>query len=373
MSSCAYTVIFPTPVLKIKTDNKIRIKDIAERAKVSVGTVDRVLHNRGEVAEETRKQVLNIVKDFGYTPNILAKSLASKKLFRIIALIPGLTAENPYWEMPYQGIKEAQAEIKDFNARVEIITFDLKSDASFQKAFDKVFQSKPDGIVFTPLFEESSRKYISLCEERNIPYVFVDGQLENCNNLAYFGQDAVQSGFLAAKLMHCSLPNKSRVLLVKLVNRERISNHLMLREKGFMSFFDGAANCKEISTNTLQINLTLDSNLDEILDSSVKKFPGLKGIFVTNSKVFRVAEWLKERNDLNCLLLGYDLIEKNLNFLEEGTINFLIGQKSEEQGYKSVIALFNYLISGKEINKINYSPIDIIMKENIDYYKNYKI
>ena len=62
----------------------------------------------------------------------------------------------------------------------------------------------------------------------------------------------------------------------------------------------------------------------------------------------------------------------NLDYLERGVINFLIGQKPEEQGYKSVLTLFNYLLSGKSSVRINYSPIDIIMKENIDYYKNFK-
>jgi LacI family transcriptional regulator len=57
---------------------KIRIKDIAEKASVSIGTVDRVLHNRGEVAEETRQQVLNIIAKLGYTPNLLAKSLGDE-------------------------------------------------------------------------------------------------------------------------------------------------------------------------------------------------------------------------------------------------------------------------------------------------------
>ena len=41
---------------------QIRIKDIAEKAKVSIGTVDRVLHNRGEVADSTKKKILKRFK-----------------------------------------------------------------------------------------------------------------------------------------------------------------------------------------------------------------------------------------------------------------------------------------------------------------------
>ncbi|WP_234408903.1 LacI family DNA-binding transcriptional regulator [Marinilabilia salmonicolor] len=44
----------------------VRIKDIAEKANVSIGTVDRVLHNRGEVAKKTKEKVLTIAKEMNY-------------------------------------------------------------------------------------------------------------------------------------------------------------------------------------------------------------------------------------------------------------------------------------------------------------------
>jgi len=84
-----------------------------------------------------------------------------------------------------------------------------------------------------------------------------------------------------------------------------------------------------------------------------------------------VADYLERNNRKDTLLIGYDLIQENISFLDKGIINFLIGQNPEDQGYKSVLAMFNYLLLNKPVNKINYSPIDIIMKENINYYKNF--
>ena len=93
--SCAHTEVwFLNKKVEKKNINKIRIKDIAQKANVSVGTVDRVLHNRGEVAKKTRVQILKIIKELGYTPNILAKSLASRKLYRIAVLVPD--SDNDY-------------------------------------------------------------------------------------------------------------------------------------------------------------------------------------------------------------------------------------------------------------------------------------
>ena len=95
------------------------------------------------------------------------------------------------------------------------------------------------------------------------------------------------------------------------------------------------------------------------------------GIFVSSSRVFRVAEFLMDiKQDKDIYLIGYDLIDNNIKFLEQGVIDILISQKPIDQGYKSVISLFNHMILHKEVNKTLHLPIDIIIKENIKYYIN---
>lgn len=69
-----------------KEFSNIRIVDIAKMAGVSVGTVDRVIHNRGRVSEENRKKVQAILEMVNYQPNLMARSLASKKQYHFIAI-----------------------------------------------------------------------------------------------------------------------------------------------------------------------------------------------------------------------------------------------------------------------------------------------
>ena len=58
---------------------RVRIKDIAKMADVSVGTVDRVIHGRSGVSESSRKRVEEILKQLDYQPNMYASALASNK------------------------------------------------------------------------------------------------------------------------------------------------------------------------------------------------------------------------------------------------------------------------------------------------------
>ena len=93
-----------------KEFSNIRIVDIAKMAGVSVGTVDRVIHNRGRVSEENKKKVQAILEMVHYQPNLMARSLASKKQYHFVAIIPSF-AHGEYWEAISEGIDKAASEI----------------------------------------------------------------------------------------------------------------------------------------------------------------------------------------------------------------------------------------------------------------------
>ena len=77
-----------------KEFSNIRIVDIAKMAGVSVGTVDRVIHNRGRVSEENRKKVQAILEMVHYQPNLMARSLALKNSIILLPLFRLLLKEN---------------------------------------------------------------------------------------------------------------------------------------------------------------------------------------------------------------------------------------------------------------------------------------
>src|SRR5699024_6771012 len=88
----------------------IRIEDIAEMAGVSVGTVDRVLHNRGNVSAEAEREVKKVLSKTSYTPDPIAKSLGTKKDFEIAVIMPH-PEQDEYWELSEDGIEHARQEI----------------------------------------------------------------------------------------------------------------------------------------------------------------------------------------------------------------------------------------------------------------------
>lgn len=346
---------------------KIRIKDIAERAGVSTGTVDRVLHKRGEVKKDTRNKVMAILDEMGYTPNLIARSLASKKPATIAVLLPSPTDNNPYWKQPVAGINKAIDELHDFNTVVDTIHFLAADEKSFKEKAKQIIETKPSGVVFNPVFQEASREFIEELKANDIPFIFFDINILDSENIAYFGQDAFESGRTAASLLFKGLPNNANVLIVNLGNNKFISHHIKTRGNGFKDYLLNHASAKKVTTKTIAADLLNKENLKQKLDSALQALGHAEGIFVPSSRVFIVAQYLKEK-DLQLPLIGYDIIAPNVEMLKDGHIQYLICQKPEAQSYKAIMAMFNHIMGAKKVDKINFSPVDIIIKENIKYY-----
>jgi LacI family transcriptional regulator len=87
--------------------------------------------------------------------------------------------------------------------------------------------------------------------------------------------------------------------------------------------------------------------------------------------VHRLAKYFKILSHPEIKLIGYDVLEENITYLKEDIVSYLIAQRPEKQAYCSIRDMSYHLIFNRKINRINYVPIDILIKENIDYYLNF--
>ena len=71
----------------------VTLNEIAKLANVSVGTVDRVIHNRGRVSEETKKRVQQLIDDLDYKPNVIAQNPQALQL-RYLQTLNDISNEN---------------------------------------------------------------------------------------------------------------------------------------------------------------------------------------------------------------------------------------------------------------------------------------
>src|SRR5690606_977935 len=102
----------------------------------------------------------------------------------------------------------------------------------------------------------------------------------------------------------------------------------------------------------------------------LKAHPDIRLVFVTNSRVSLVARYMKSMGLDDMMLIGYDFLPANIEYLKEGVIDFLICEKPQEQAYRGIKALYRNLVFDEKYEKNYFMPIDIINKANQAFYKN---
>jgi LacI family transcriptional regulator len=345
----------------------VGVKEIARRANVSIATVDRVLNNRTGVSVKTKEKILEIIKELDYKPNIMARRLASRKTLKFCVLIPSVSTETDYWKAPLNGAKQAANEIKDYGITVDFYLFDQNNKSSFLEETKEILKKSYHGIVLAPMFEQESLVFIKECEKKHIPYVFINSDIKNQNSLCYIGPDLYQSGHLVAHLVKYFVNSGEKILIVNISKEIDTHHHLLRKEEGFRAYFN--EHYHDVELKKIDIRQTDYLSIKNRLNETLEKYQA-DVIFVTNSRVSSVARYFEEIGLVNKKLIGYDFLDANVAYLKNGNIDFLICQKPQEQGYKGIMILYNYLVHESIIEKQQYMPIDIITKENHHYYKN---
>jgi LacI family transcriptional regulator len=304
-----------------------------------------------------------------YQPNMLASTLASKKTFSLALLFPEPISAESYWNKPMVGVRKAFQEIQQYGVNINIHLFKQSDSQTFNNEAGLILASNPEGVVLAPFFSRESKEFIAELRNRRIPYVFIDSNLIECDKLSYIGQDSFQSGTLAAKLLDYSVPENASILILNFAREMDNLNHLVQREKGFNEYFSINKPERSKKLITLDIANPTDLEAQEKIKTVLQMNPDIQGIFVTNSQVYYLGRILEQLKLTGIRVIGHDLINENITFLKKGIIDFLICQRPEEQGYRAILTLFEHLVLKKEVDSENYTSIDIITKENLDYYK----
>ncbi len=352
--------------------DKIRIKDIAEQSGVSVGTVDRVLHNRPNVSKSAREKVEKVLKEMDYRPNMYASALAYNKAYNFYCIIPKHETE-AYWDEIEEGAMSARDHRRDFNIDVKMMYYKRFKQETFVKVTEECLRQKPDGVIVVPTVLDVTRKFTDILHERNIPFILLDSYMPDLKPLSFYGQDSFGSGYFAGKMLMLIAGNEKNVMLMKQTKNGNVaSKQQENRETGFRHYMrDHYPN-----VGIIEVDLPEDKDraeYDAILEDFFCSHPEIHHCITFNSKAHIVGEFLQRSNRRNIQIMGYDMVNKNAECVRQGSISFLIAQHGYMQGYACVETLFEAIVLRKEITPVNYMPIEILTKENVNFYRRTQI
>ena len=350
-------------------DKKIRIKDIARMAGVSAGTVDRVLHNRGNVSDDARIAVEKIIEQVDYRPNMHVSSLSLKRRYKIAVTTPQYS-NGAYWESIHNGIKHALNEYENIKVEYNVLTYNQYDIYSCREIFEKVTRLEMDALIIGPTFKDETIKLCNKMDEREIPYIFVDSSLDECKPLAFFSADHYMVGRLIANLITSIIPKGSNIGLLQAVRTGDSSAYTtILRKKGFTDYLTEMKSTSQVLK--IPFSVSQPEHNEKHLSHFFKNHQNVPGIVVMNSRGSIVSDYLYNHNIDKVKMICMDLTTPNIVAVKKGQIDLLIGQGPEYQGFYAMKTLLEYLIFKNPVTVQNFVQLDIITKETIDYYKSF--
>jgi LacI family transcriptional regulator, galactose operon repressor len=355
-------------------NQRITIKDIAQKAEVSIGTVDRVIHDRGNVAPKVKERIIEVMEELGYKRNIMASTLAYNRLFRIAVILPDYKLD-PYWKELKKGIDKAIAIVQHYRVVVKSYYFNLFEPSDFLKKCNEMWDDEdaPDAVLFVPQFLKESKVLLEECKKRAIPNVMINTNISNTDSLCYIGQDSYQSGVLGARLLNSGSAEKSTILFLNLAKGSTNAQHLIDKEQGFRDYFEQN---KERGIKVIKgvFEEFYDNvKLKAFLKMNLEIYPELTGIFVTTSRAYKVIDCLSDEDAQRIKIVGFDLIEANLKYLKTNKLNFLINQNPVQQGFLGIMNIVKHLILKRKVDPLQHLPLDIVVNENVAYYLNQEL
>lgn len=342
------------------------IKEVAERAGVSIGTVDRVLHNRVGVSVSSKKKVQEAIKELNFAANPNAAILASRKNYTISIIIPRFRPGD-YWSKIHDGFLAGAGKTAFSNVDISEFYYDPSDPVSFRHAADDLLRSLPSAVIIPTLFEADSVEFARKLAEKGIPYIIIDSFFEDDNSLAYYGAPLYKSGQLAAYLMTFRSKPESVVFFRIQRDKEGLADPTRNRRIGFLDYLSSEA------PGCTTYNVFLKPDDDVYNAAAISGFfaehPEVHHLVMFNSRIYLLEEYLSLNPDPERQVLGFANLDRNIRMLQRKLVTFLICWKPERQPELAVEALANYLRTGRApARKNNYMHMDVLTAMNAEDY-----
>ena len=317
------------------------IKQIADLCGVSRGTVDRVLNGRGKVKPETQERVLRTIRQLGYTKNIAGKALTMKKTTPSIGIVVS-SEGNPFFIDVIEGFQKAEKELEDYG--VSLIFRAMRGyDVARQLALmDELVESGISALVIQPINNPQIAKRIDELAKAGIPTVAVNTDIEHSSCSCYVGSDYTAGGVTAAGVMRIVTGGKANLGIVTGVSM--LLGHDQRRE-GFERHI--RAVCPDITIVESASAMDDAEHSYRMTLAMLKRNPKIDAIFIVAAGAEGACRAVTELGlGQTMRVVAFDTIPATVSMMRSGLVRAVICQQPLRQGYESVMAAFDILLSG---------------------------
>ena len=342
---------------------KVTIKDLATALDVSIGTVDRALHNRPGINAETRERVLAQAKIMGYETNLIARSLSRKHQLRIGCVFP---AEYRFYPDIEAGINAAYESLVDHNVQIISMKTERLADGKEADCVYRLLDIGIHGLAICPGHRSLLNDAIDEVVDAGIPVVTIATDAPESKRLTCVSTDSFNNGQIAGDLMVNLLNQGGRVAIIN--GYWEVTDHSE-KVRGFMD----AINLEGYGIEVVDIIETGDDPDIAFEETKALLNRDIDGIYVnTASATLGCGRALAESQQFRDIrLLGTDLLKDSIPYIEQGIVRAVIFQDPFMQGYRAIRILFDAITTNRSYGPTDFMRPTIITKHNIPYFQCY--
>ncbi|WP_411676094.1 LacI family DNA-binding transcriptional regulator [Caproicibacter sp.] len=321
----------------------ITIKQIAAEAGVSIGTVDRVLHNRGRVSKEKAELILNICRQCGYEQNVVGRAMAMQRKQQTVAVVINSKDRNSFAAKVYEGIEAAEEKIKDYNVTFlyrDVVQNTVEEQIAILNSLE---EENLAGLIIKPIDTPMIRFRLSRFADKGTPIVLCTSDMESVKKLCYVGQNHYRDGRLMANTLSKLSGEALHILMI--VGPLQTSAR-RARIDGFLSYMQEHQRNYEIS-GVCEVSYQQEEAYRMTLET-LKKYPMANALYINSPDVAVCLKALKDYGEFRGLRFSFGHVEKVGPFIQNRELDFAIREVPFQHGYRAGEAMFRYLLN-KEI------------------------
>jgi LacI family transcriptional regulator len=342
---------------------KTGIHLIAEMANVSIGTVDRALHERRGIKEATRQHILQIARQIGYTPNLAARSLSiAKSSARVGVCIP--REIHFFYDQLWSGVLDEARRVGQLG--IQFVNRPVHALGEGDTAvFKELVKSGVDGIILTAGNPKDLTPLINDAEARGIRVLCVSTDAPESRRSSIVCVEPSLNGSLAGELMGKLVPPDSKVAVV--AGMLTAEDHRKKTDGFSEAFPRHCAGGKIVSV--IEGHEDEDESFQKT-SALLRRVPGLAGLYVNTVNCLPVCRALAAQGLAGKVkLITTDLFAEMSPYFQEGTITASIYQQPHRQGQLAVRVMADHLT-----NKIHFPPAvhlspGLVMSSNLHLFR----
>jgi len=337
---------------------RVGIKDIARAIGVSIGTVDRALHDKPGINAATRERVLSAAAAMGYRPNLAARQLKSGTTTRIAVHLPREIAL--FWDSLREGILEAAAPFEP-TLDVEFRSYPRMGEGDVE-LFEEALGSGANGLIIAPGDPVALGPWIRKAARQRVAVACVVTDAPDTGRLTAVSADPYTVGAVGGELLSRFLPGGGEVAFFTgwLGTQDHADK---------LRGFEGSLNSVGNGLRTVSVVEAHDDERAAYRQALtlLQDHPSIRGLYVSTVNSLPVLRALEKQKRIGSVtVVTTDLFPALLPWIRRGAVAATVYQRPRTQGRAALHALFKFLTEGvAPPSRLKVTPA-VVMRSNLD-------